>query len=41
MWNLKKIIIIYEAGPLTDNGKRTSGYQRGKEVWRDKLGVWD
>ena len=43
MWNLKYVTdeLIYKTETDFRHRKQTCGYQRGKEVGRDKLGVWD
>ena len=43
MWNLKnsKCICIQKQKQTHRHRKQTYGYQRGKGVGRDKLGVWD
>ena len=43
MWNLKYVTneLIYKTETDFRHRKQTYGYQRGKEVGRDKLGVWD
>ena len=43
MWNLKKNTneLIYKTETDSQVSKINYGYQRGKVMGRDKLGIWD